>query len=82
MDADGSCMGMSEAELPAWAEVEAHAVRHLNAARNEMSDARDWLNSDLSVPPSAADVRARSEVLRIAGEVKRLIDQAKDALHG
>jgi hypothetical protein len=72
-------------ELPAWAEIEAHAVRHLDAARNEMSEVRDWLNSDWhppGTPLSDADVRSRREVLRIVGEVKTLIDQAKDALHG
>lgn len=71
--------------LPTWAEIEAHALRHLGAARNEMSEVRDWLNSDwrpLGSPLSDADAAARSEVLRIAAEVKNLIDQAKDMLHG
>jgi hypothetical protein len=72
-------------ELPAWDEIEAHALRHLHAARNEMSEVRDWLNSDWSPPGSpltTAQAGARREVLRITGEVKRLIDQAKDELHG
>lgn len=75
----------NDRKLPGWPEIEAHALRHLDAARNEMSDVRDWLNSDwhpLGTPLPDADARARSEVLRIAGEVKTLIDQAKDILHG
>jgi hypothetical protein len=74
-----------DSKLPTWGEIEDHALRHLDTARNEMSEVRDWLNSDwrpLGSPLTDADVAARSEVLRIAGEVKRLIDQAKDILHG
>lgn len=76
---------MPDSELPTWPEIEAHALGHLNAARNEMSGVRDWLNSDwhpLGTPLPDADARARREVLRIAREVKTLIDQAKDILHG
>lgn len=75
----------SDRELPTWDEIEAHALRHLGAARNEMSEVRDWLNSDwrpLGSPLTDTDAAARREVLRIVGEVKNLIDQAKDALHG
>lgn len=75
----------SESELPTWGEIEGRALRHLHAARNEMSEVRNWLRSDwrpLGSPLSDADAKARAEVLRIAAEVKRLIDQAKDALHG
>jgi hypothetical protein len=72
-------------KLPTWGEIEAHAVGHLDAARNQMSEVRDWLNSDwhpLGTPLPDADAAARREVLRIVGDVKNLIDQAKDALHG
>lgn len=75
----------SESELPTWPEIERQALRHLNAARNEMSEVRDWLNSDwrpLGSPLSGADAAARREVLRITAEVKQLIDQAKDVLGG
>jgi hypothetical protein len=75
----------SAGELPTWGEIETRALRHLNTARNEMSEVRDWLNSDWSPPGSpltTAQASARREVLRITGEVKRLIDQAKDNLHG
>jgi hypothetical protein len=73
---------MADRELPTWGEIERQALRHLHAARNEMGEVRDWLNSDLRVPLSDADVRSRREVLRITGEVKQLIDQAKRVLHG
>jgi hypothetical protein len=74
----------ADADLPTWREIENHALRHLHSARNEMSEVRDWLNSDwrpLGSPltRSAADVR--SEVLRITGQVKDLIDQAKGLLY-
>lgn len=75
----------SDRELPTWPEIEAHALRHLDTARNEMSDVRDWLHSDwrpLGSPLTAEQAGARRKVLRIVGEVKSLIDQAKDALHG
>jgi hypothetical protein len=71
--------------LPTWPEIRAGALRHLDAARNEMSEVRDWLNSDwrpLGSPLTAAEAKARSETLGIVGQVKTLIDQAKDALHG
>ena len=76
---------MGDGSLPTWAEIEAHAIRHLHAARNEMSEVRDWLNSDWrpagsTLTPAAAD--ARREVLQIVGEVKEAIDRAKGILHG
>jgi hypothetical protein len=76
---------MREAELPTRAEVKRHALDHLHKARNEMSEVRDWLNSDwrpLGAPLSDADAAARSEALRIVREVKHLIDQAKGLLDG
>jgi len=86
-----ACAGVPEGEpetspreLPTWREIEGHALRHLDAARNEMSEVRDWLNSDwrpLGSPLTTAQAGARSKVLRIVGEVKNLIDQAKGALH-
>jgi hypothetical protein len=69
--------------LPTWPEIEAHALRHLDAARNEMSEVRDWLRSDwrpagTPLTPVAAD--ARREVLRMVGEVKDAVDRAKGIL--
>lgn len=75
----------TEGELPPWGEIEDHALLHLHKARTEMSEVRDWLNSDwrpLGSPLSSSAASARSEVLRIAGEVKNLIDQAKGLLQG
>jgi cell division protein FtsL len=74
----------SDSELPTWAEIEGHALRHLHSARNEMSEVRDWLNSDwrpLGSPLTSSAADARSEVLRIAGQAKDLIDQAKGLIH-
>ena len=74
----------SDSQLPTWGEIEGHALRHLDAARGEMAEVRDWLNSDwrpLGSPLTTAQAGARSEVLRITGEVKRLIDEAKGVLH-
>jgi len=75
----------SDSNLPTWEEIERHALRHLDAARGEMSEVRDWLQSDwrpVGTPLTSAAASARSEVLRIVGEVKDLIDQAKGAIYG
>ena len=37
---------MQEHELPTYTEIEKHALEHLDAARSEMSQVRDWLRSD------------------------------------
>ena len=73
----------SDDSLPTWPEIKRDALSHLDAARGEMSEVRDWLNSDwrpLGSPLTGADANARREVLRIVGEVKNLIDQAKGLL--
>lgn len=75
----------SEAVLPTRAEIKTSALRHLDTARNQMSEVRDWLNSDwrpLGSPLTDAEVKARAGVLQIVGEVKGLIDQAKWMLDG
>jgi hypothetical protein len=75
----------SDSELPTWDEIERHALRHLDAARSEMSEVRDWLRSDwrpLGSPLTDSAAEARREVLRIVGEVKNLIDKAKGMLDG
>lgn len=75
---------MQEHELPTYTEIEKHALEHLDNARNEMSEVRDWLRSDWrpfgSPRPAGAD-DASEEVMRIVGEVKGLIDRAKEALY-
>jgi hypothetical protein len=76
---------MDASELPTWSEIEDSALRHLDAARGEMSEVRDWLRSDwrpLGTPLTPAQAAARDEVLRIAGQVKDLVDKAKGMLHG
>ena len=55
----------------------------LDAVHHAASDARDWIMSDWrpigsSLTDHAAD--ARTEVLRIVGQIKALADQGKDAL--
>lgn len=74
----------SDSELPTWAQIEDHVLFHLDEARNQMSEVRDWLKSDwrpLGSPPPAGTGSTRVEVLRIVGEVKNLIDQAKDTIY-
>jgi hypothetical protein len=74
---------MQEHELPTYAEIEKRALAHLDAARNEMSEVRDWLRSDwrpLGTPRPDGAADASAEVLNIVGKVKTLIDQAKNAL--
>jgi hypothetical protein len=75
--------GQTAAGLPTWREIKSGAIHDLDAARNAMSDVRDWLNSDwrpVGSPLAKADAEARSEVMRIVGEVKNLIDEAKGLL--
>lgn len=70
-------------DLPTWAEIEVRALGELDLARNHMSEVRDWLRSDwqpLGSPLTDTQAAARTEVLRIAGQVKGLIDQAKNLL--
>jgi hypothetical protein len=74
----------AEHELPTYAEIERHALEHLNRARNEMSEVRDWLRSDwrpLGSPRPEGAADASAEVMDIVGQVKGLIDQAKSALY-
>jgi hypothetical protein len=73
----------SDSELPTWTEIERHALDHLDEARRALSGVRDWLISDwrpLGSPLSDSAAEARSEVLRIVGQMKGLIDQAKELL--
>jgi hypothetical protein len=74
---------MQASQLPAYPEIEARVMEHLDRARAEMSDIRDWLRSDWEPagsprPDGAAE--AASQVMTAVGEVKILIDQAKNAL--
>lgn len=74
---------MQETKLPTYEEIEQHALKHLDQARNEMSEVRDWLRSDwrpLGSPRPEGGAEARDEVMEVIGEVKELIDKAKRAL--
>jgi hypothetical protein len=69
--------------LPTADEMLGNAYDALHLARNTLSDARDWVKSDtcpLGRPLTTAQHEAVSEVLRVVGEAKALIDQAKDAI--
>jgi hypothetical protein len=79
MDADWSCVGMSEGELPTWSAIRNRALRHLDAARREAGDAGDWLRA-IDSPLTPAQAQAASGARRLAVQVGNLIDQAKDAL--
>lgn len=71
---------MMSDNLPTWPEIERHALSHLDAARNEMAEVRDWMHSDwkpAGSPLTAAEASARARTLRIVGQVKNLIDEAK-----
>jgi hypothetical protein len=73
----------SDSNLPAWAEIERRALGHLHASRTELTDVQDWLRSDWSPAGSEltdAQAEARSEVKRLVGQAKVLIDQAKRLL--
>ena len=76
----------SDSELPTWPEIENHALQHLDAARNEMSEVRsdwlrsDWLRSDwrpIGSPLTDSQASARARVLYLVSEVKDLIDRAR-----
>jgi hypothetical protein len=74
---------VDDSSLPTWPEIEAHALRHLHAARNEMSDVRDWLRSDwrpAGSPLTDPAANARTEIVRAVAEVQAIIDRAKNLL--
>lgn len=65
--------------LPTWDEIAANAIEELNTSRRGLSDARDWLKSDWrGVGPIVPGKRA--EAMRLIGEAKAALDQAKTAL--
>lgn len=70
---------MQAYELPTYDEIEKHALEHLDRARNELSEARDWLRSDWHPvgSPRPADAGDADGVIGFIGGAKRLIDQAK-----
>lgn len=73
---------MHENELPAYPEIERRALEHLDRARSELSEARDWLLSDWrpAGSPRPADAADTGKVMGLIGEVKGRIDEAKTML--
>lgn len=74
---------MQAHQLPTWNEIVGNTRESLNKSRNAASEARDWIMSDWrpvgsSLTDDAAE--ARTTVLKLAGQIKNLVDQAKDAL--
>lgn len=74
---------MKAHELPTWNEIVGNTRESLNNTRNAASEARDWIMSDwrpvdTSLTDEAAE--ARTTVLKLVGQIKGLVDQAKDAL--
>lgn len=67
--------------LPTIEVMFSHTLLELDAARRGLSNARDWLRSDWCIQPTGAQVQAKNEALRLIGEAKVLIDQAKSAIY-
>jgi hypothetical protein len=68
------------ADLPAWPEIKGHALGHLDAAGNEISEVADWLRG-IDSPLTPAETGATREALRLACRARDLIDEAKGVLH-
>lgn len=71
---------MTGQQLPTWTEIAKHTRDALNEARNGLSTARDWMNSDWPEGHGPADHEHRHEAARLISQAKALIDQAKDEL--
>lgn len=67
------------ADLPAWPEIKGQALTHLDGARNETAEAANWLRG-IDSPLTPAQAEAAREALRITGQAKNLIDEAKGLL--
>jgi len=70
--------------LPTQAEIFENAIQALTDARNQLSTARDWLNSDWSpvgstLPDEAGD--ARAQVRPKIAQLKNEIDVMKTLLY-
>ncbi|GAA2842539.1 antitoxin VbhA family protein [Kribbella solani] len=67
-------------QLPTWIEIAKNTRDALNEARNGLSTARDWMNSDWPEGHGPADHEHRHEAARLISQAKALIDQAKHEL--
>lgn len=63
-----------------WNAIAKNARDSVHRARTELSEARDWLNSDWPDGAGPVDHDARQEAGRLISEAKALLDQAKNAL--
>jgi hypothetical protein len=63
-----------------WNAIAKNARDSVHQARNELSTARDWMNSDWPEGAGPVDHDARIEAGRLISEAKVLLDQAKNAL--
>jgi hypothetical protein len=74
---------MQTTQLPTYTEIERHVMTHLDRARAEMSEVRDWLLSDwrpLGSPRPDGATEAADKIMIAVGAVKILIDEAKSEL--
>ena len=68
-------------DLPAWPEIKDHALTHLDGARNEASEAANWLRG-IDSPLTPGQRKAAREALRLANQAKNLLDPAGDRGEG
>ena len=71
--------------LPTWNEILASALAELDQARGGLSESASWLRSDwrpVDTALSPAAGRPAWKAMRLIGQAKGLIDQAKGAFHG
>lgn len=66
--------------LPTWDEIAANTRASLNEARNGLSEARDWMNSDWPEGQGPVDHEQRHKAAKLISEAKAKIDAAKIAL--
>lgn len=73
---------MRQENLPTWEQIAGHTIQELDAARNKLSEARDWLISDWrpGTGPTEDQAAAKRQIIAMIGEMKGEIDQAKNQL--
>jgi len=71
---------MADGSPPAWRVIKGQALGHLDTARNEASKAADWLRG-IDSPLTPAQAEAAREALKLAGQAKNLLDEAKGVLY-
>lgn len=66
--------------LPTWDEIAANALEQLDVARNALSEARDWMQSDWAEGHGPANHKQRHEAAELIRKMKVQVDPAKEAL--